>query len=262
MKITVLGTGGSAGLPQIGGVDGRGDWGQTDPAEPRNRRTRASIVIQTASGDTILVDTGPDLRMQLMENGIGQIDAILYTHAHADHVAGLDEVRILNRSLGAPLPAYSTANVLDELKRRFDYAFRPWTGGFFGRPCLIPKDILAGQSFTLNGLEVLPIEQDHGHGPSLGFRVGDFAYCTDVVRLDAVALEALRGIKTWIVDCFSPASDHPTHAGLTTVKGWVKHLKPERTILTHMGPLMDYQALKTMLPPDIEPGYDGMTITI
>lgn len=258
----MLGAGGSAGLPQIGGVDGYGDWGQADPSEPRNRRTRASIVIHKAGSSTILVDTGPDLRAQLLANGIGQIDAILYTHAHADHVAGLDDVRMLNRILGAPLPAYSTADVLDELRNRFGYAFRPWTGGFFGRPTLIPKNIFPGQPFTIDGFDILPIQQDHGHGLSLGFRIGDFAYCTDVVRLDTVALEALRGIKTWIVDCFSPDSDHPTHAGLETVKDWVKYLQPDRTILTHMGPLMDYRGLKATLPPNIEPGYDGMVLTI
>lgn len=262
MKITLLGTGGSAGLPQIGGIDGRGDWGRADPHEPRNIRTRASIIIHTDAGGTILVDTGPDMRMQLVANGISRVDAVFYTHAHADHVAGLDEARILNRILGAPLPAYGTSDVLAELKQRFDYAFKPWNGGFFGRPVLLPQVILPGQRFTVCDLEILPFEQDHGYGTSMGFRIGDFAYCTDVVRLDAAALSALQGVKTWIVDCFTPAADHPTHAGLETVKDWVKYLQPARTILTHMGPLMDYQTLRATLPPGIEPGYDGMVLDI
>lgn len=262
MKITLLGTGGSAGLPQIGGDDGRGDWGTTDPLEQKNRRTRTSIVIHTDNEHTILVDTGPDLREQLIANGIAHIDAIFYTHAHADHVAGLDDVRILNRLRNLPMPIYATSETLDELRQRFKYAFKLWNGNFFGRPVLVPNEIIPGQSVWLNGVKVLPIHQDHGFSSSLGLRIGDFAYCTDVVRLDETALAALHGIKTWVVDCFTPKSDHPSHAGLKTVKNWVKKLRPERTILTHMGPQMDYQTLKAELPPGIEPGYDGQTIDI
>ena len=261
MKLTLLGAGGSAGLPQIGGADGYGDWGQADPSEPRNRRSRPSIVIETDEGQTILVDTSPDMRYQLTGCGIGRVDALLFTHAHADHVAGLDDVRILSRILGAPIPAYATAEVWDELQQRFAYAFRPWKGGFFGRPVMETTEIIPGQSFQISGLNILPIAQDHGYTSSLGLRVGDIAYCTDVVRLDETALAALRGVKTFIVDCFTPARDHPTHAGLPTVVNWVETLRPARTILTHMGPAMDYRSLLATLPPGIEPGYDGMTIT-
>jgi phosphoribosyl 1,2-cyclic phosphate phosphodiesterase len=260
MKVTLLGTGGSAGLPQIGGVDGRGDWGRVDPAEPRNRRSRPSIVIHANDGRNILVDTGPDLRYQLTNCGIGKIDAVIYTHAHADHVAGLDDVRILNRILGMPMPAYATADVWAELRRRFDYVFKPWNGGFFGRPALETHDIAPGLPFELFGQTILPIDQDHGFTRSLGLRIGDFAYCTDVVRLDETALAALKGVKSWVVDCFTPANDHPTHAGLETVQGWVDQLRPQRTILTHMGPAMDYKMLLATLPPGIEPGYDGMEL--
>lgn len=260
MKITLLGTGGSAGLPQIGGPDGRGDWGQTDPTEPRNRRSRPSIVIHTDDGKNILVDTGPDLRDQLTSCGIRQSDAVLFTHAHADHVAGLDEIRILNRILGAAIPAYATGEVWGELRQRFEYAFRPWKGGFFGRPVMDVHEIIPGQSFQVCGLTILPIDQDHGYTRSLGLRFGDIAYCTDVVRLDEAALAALHGVKTFIVDCFTTARDHPTHAGLPTVINWVETLRPHRTILTHMGPAMDYRTLLATLPPGIEPGYDGMTI--
>lgn len=262
MRITLLGTGGSAGLPQIGGDDGGGDWGTTNPQDPRNRRTRTSIVIHTDDNHAILVDTGPDLRTQLIEHHISLIDAILYTHAHADHIAGLDDVRILNRLRNLPMPIYATAETLDELKQRFEYAFKAWNGNFFGRPVLVPNIVSPGQSFCLNGLEILPIHQDHGFSSSLGFRIGSFAYCTDVVRLDETALTALEGVKTWIVDCFTPKSDHPTHAGLKTIEGWVKRLRPERTILTHMGPQMDYQTLKAQLPLGVEPGYDGLVLEV
>jgi phosphoribosyl 1,2-cyclic phosphate phosphodiesterase len=260
MKITLLGTGGSAGLPQIGGADGRGDWGQTDPSEPRNRRSRASIVIHADNGTNILVDTGPDLRYQLTDCGIGRIDAVIYTHTHADHVAGLDDVRILNRILGAPMPAYAQHVVWDELKARFTYAFKPWNGGFFGRPALEVNEITAGQPFNVLGTTILPIDQDHGYSRSLGLRIGDLAYCTDVVRFEDATLAALRGIQTLIVDCFTPAKDHPTHAGLATITAWAEELRPQRTILTHMGPAMDYRTLLNTLPPGIEPGYDGMEI--
>jgi phosphoribosyl 1,2-cyclic phosphate phosphodiesterase len=260
MKITLLGTGGSAGLPQIGGPDGRGDWGKTDPNEPRNRRTRASIVIHTDEGKYILIDTAPEMRLQLTANAIPHIDALLYTHTHADHVAGLDDVRILNRLMAAPMPAYGTALVWEELKRRFDYAFRPVTGSFYGRPVLQDHTIEAGQEIEIAGALVKTIDQDHGYSRSLGLRVGNAAYCTDVVRMDDAQIAALQGLDLLIVDCFSMAKDHPTHAGLPRVLNWVEILRPARTVLTHMGPEMDYQTLRSILPPGVEPGYDGMVL--
>lgn len=262
MKITLLGTGGSAGLPQIGGPDGRGDWGKADPTEPRNRRSRASIVIETSDGKRILVDTGPDIRLQLTACGIPRIDAVVFTHTHADHVAGLDDIRILNRILGAPMPAYATASVWEELKRRFDYAFRPITGSFYGRPVLQDHNIIAGETFEVAGVKVTSMDQDHGYSRSLGLRIGNAAYCTDLVRMDEAQFAALRGLELLIVDCFSMARDHPTHAGLPNVLAWVETLKPARTILTHMGPEMDYATLKAVLPPGVEPGYDGMELVV
>ncbi len=262
MKITLLGTSGSAGLPQIGGPDGRGDWGRTDPNEPRNARTRTSIVIQTAEDKNILVDTSPDLRMQLTSCGIGRIDAVIYTHAHADHVAGIDEVRILNRILDAPMPCYGTEALWEELKRRFDYAFKPHNGGFFGRPVLRDQIVAPGEAFEVLGTTILPLDQDHGYSRSLGLRLGNAAYCTDVVRFGDNAFAALQGLDLFIVDCFTPAHDHPTHAGLPTVLSWVERLQPKRTVLTHLGPDMDYRTLCNTLPPGIEPGYDGMVLEV
>ena len=144
VRVVLLGVGGSAGSPQIGGADGFGDWGQLDPAEPRNRRSRASIVIEASDQRRLLVDTPPDLRQQLTDNGIGRIDAVLYTHAHADHIAGLDEIRILNRILDAPMPSYADARTWGELHLRFDYAFKPYAGGFFSRPVLEAHTIAPG----------------------------------------------------------------------------------------------------------------------
>jgi phosphoribosyl 1,2-cyclic phosphate phosphodiesterase len=262
VKVTLLGVGGSAGTPQIGGADGFGDWGQLDPREPRNRRTRSSIVIETEDQQRLLVDTPPELRLQLTSTGIGRIDAVLYTHAHADHIAGLDEIRILNRIMGRAMPAYATADMWADVRKRFDYAFKPYNGGFFSRPVLQTEEIVPGQTVPVLGLDVKLIDQDHGYSRSLGLRVRNFAYCTDVVHLDEAGLQTLTGLDVFVVDCFTRAEKHPTHAGLSQVLAWAERLRPKRTILTHMGPDMDYQALRAILPPEIEPGYDGMVIAL
>ncbi len=259
LRVTVLGCGGSAGSPQIGGADGAGDWGELDPAEPRNFRTRPSIVITAPGGQNLLIDTGPDLRLQLTSNKIKKIDAVFYTHAHADHIAGLDEIRILNRLLGAPMPAYANAETLAELERRFDYAFKPWTPGtFFFRPVLDTHVVVPPQSVDILGLPVRVFAQDHGFISTLGLRIGGFAYCTDVKRLDEAALESLAGVHTLIVDCFTRGAPHPTHANLAEVQDWVARLRPARTILTHLGPGMDYGWGMAHLPVGIEMGFDGM----
>jgi phosphoribosyl 1,2-cyclic phosphate phosphodiesterase len=261
-KIILLGVGGSSGSPQIGGADGAGDWGQLDPGEPRNRRTRPSIVVVAADGRRLLVDTGPDLRAQLMDNKIPRVDAVFYTHAHADHIAGLDEVRILNRILGTPMPAYADAATWADLLHRFDYAFKPWTGPGFFRPAFLPHTILPGESHEIIGLPVEVIGQDHGFLSSLGLRIGNAAYCTDVKILDETALERLQNLDLFIVDCFTRTDTHPTHPNLAQVSAWVERLRPKRTVLTHMGPSMEYRWLVDNLPPGIEPGYDGMVLDI
>jgi phosphoribosyl 1,2-cyclic phosphate phosphodiesterase len=257
-QVVVLGCGGSAGVPHIGGADGRGDWGACDPAEPLNRRTRSSIVIEE-NGFRLLVDTGPDMRTQLLACGVGAVDAICFTHAHADHIVGLDDVRMLNRSAKRPLEAFATTRTLQEIEHRFDYAFRPWEPPTFFRPVLVPRAIEAGQAFEVGLMRVETFVQDHGFMPSLGLRVGSFGYSTDAVALDDAAIEALRGVDTWLVGCFQRAP-HRTHANVRQVIAWAERVGARRTVLTHMGHDLDYAWLRERLPREIEPGYDGMRL--
>jgi phosphoribosyl 1,2-cyclic phosphate phosphodiesterase len=262
MKVTLLGTGASAGVPMIGGADGSGDWGECDPAEPRNRRTRSSIVVEGVNGQRLLVDTSPELRGQLLDCRVPGADAILFTHAHADHVTGIDDVRILNRIANRPLLAFAMQRTLEEMTRRFAYAFRPWEPPGFFRPVLVARPTEPGDTFEAAGMTVRVFEQNHGRVETLGLRIGDFAYSTDVKALNRAAFAALAGVDTWVVGCFLRQGPHWTHADLETVMGWVERLKPRRTILTHMGTDMDWAWLQTHLPPTIEAGYDGMVVIV
>jgi phosphoribosyl 1,2-cyclic phosphate phosphodiesterase len=254
----LLGTGGSAGVPHIGGADGRGDWGACDPDEPRNRRTRSSIVLR-GRGATLLIDTSPDMRFQLLDSAIARVDAVLFTHAHADHILGLDDVRVLNRIIGRPLEAFGTAGTLAEIQQRFGYAFRPWQPPGFYRPVLVAHAIRPGEVVKIGGLSVTTFDQDHGFTRSLGLRCGRFAYSTDAVTLDEAAFAVLEGVDTWVVGCFQRA-EHHTHAWLDRVLDWVVRVQPRRTVLTHMGQDMDWAWLRSRLPAGIEPAYDGMVI--
>jgi phosphoribosyl 1,2-cyclic phosphate phosphodiesterase len=260
MRVTLLGTGGSAGVPMIGGADGTGDWGVCDPAEARNRRTRSSIVIENSYNQRLLVDTSPDMRSQFIDNRIPGADAVLFTHAHADHITGIDDMRILNRIAKRPLEAFATRQTLDEITKRFGYVFAPWDGKGFYRPVLTAKLVTPGETARAVDLDVRLFSQGHGRIETLGLRIGPFAYSTDVVQLDEAALDALEGVDTWVVGCFLRHEYHWTHANLPTVLGWVERLRPRRTILTHMGPDMDWAWLRSNLPPGIEAGYDGMVL--
>ena len=258
LRVVMLGCGGSAGVPQIGGADGFGDWGACDPNQPRNRRTRSSIVIEGPAG-RLLVDTSPDMRHQLLTCGIPRIDAILFTHAHADHVLGIDDVRILNRVANKPLDTYATERTLAELDRRFDYAFKPWQPPHFFRPVLVPHTIKFGDTIDVVGLQVQVFEQDHGYLSTLGLRVGGFGYSTDVVKLNDAALAILKGVDTWIVDCFQRQA-HTTHANLEQVVAWCERIRPRRVILTHMGFDIGWGWLQKKMPKGIEAGYDGLVL--
>jgi phosphoribosyl 1,2-cyclic phosphate phosphodiesterase len=239
------------------GPDG---WADIDRNEPRNWRRRPSIVVEWG-GRTLLVDTSPDLRMQLIDADIWNIDAILFTHAHADHVNGIDDIRALNIRLGGAIDAYASAQTIEILESRFPYVFEPYPPGGpqFWRPCITPHRI--GDRFDVGGMEIRSFEQEHGYMTSLGFRFGPFAYCTDVKTLSEEAFEILEGVEVWIVDALNVAP-HPTHSHVAQTLEWVERLGPRHTVLTHMSHRVDYARLAAMLPAGVEPGYDGMVLDI
>ncbi len=252
----MLGCGPSWGVPRIGG-----DWGACDPVNPRNRRRRASILVEDG-GATILVDTSPDLRAQLLDAGVGRVDAVLFTHAHADHLHGIDDLRGVNRLMKAAIPAYATPSTLAEIERRFGYVFAPLKLGREGnyyKPVL--KRCPIDGPFTAAGMRVTPFVQDHGFSQTLGFRFGRFAYSTDVIVLDDAAFQALAGIDTWVVDCIRQAP-HVTHSHLDRTLEWIDRVRPRRAVLTHMDETFDYETLRRTLPPGVEPGYDGLVIEL
>ena len=255
-RVTLLGTGPSQGVPALGGPNGLGDWGNCDPQESRNRRTRTSALIEGPCGVRILIDAGPDCRAQLLAAGVGALDAVIFTHAHADHVMGLDELRQINRATGRVLPAYGFPETLSELGSRFAYAFAPATPGFY-RPALDGIEVLADSSLKIGSVSLTFLEQDHTVVRTLGIRSGDFAYSTDVVRMPSSTLAKLDGLDTWVVGCFR-VGPHPVHAGLSAVAKWRERLRPGRTILTHMSSSMDWATLKASLPKGVEPGHDLM----
>jgi phosphoribosyl 1,2-cyclic phosphate phosphodiesterase len=256
MRITMLGCGPSWGVPRIGG-----DWGVCDPSNPKNRRRRVSILVEEG-GSVILVDTSPDLREQLLDAETKRVDAVLFTHCHADHTHGIDDMRSINRMMGKPLPIYADPFTMSELKARFRYIFTPVDADSkvaFYKPSVEPHEITG--PFTAAGMPIIPFEQDHGFSKTLGFRFGRFAYSTDVRTLDEAALAALAGVEVWIVDCLRSAP-HPTHSHLEQTISWIERVKPRRAILTHMEQSLDYASLARELPPGVEPGYDGLLIDL
>ncbi|HEX3882874.1 MAG TPA: MBL fold metallo-hydrolase [Stellaceae bacterium] len=254
MKITVLGCGVSTGVPAIGI-----GWGECDPADPRNRRRRASLLIE-GGGKNVLIDTSPDLREQFLDAGIARVDAIVMTHAHADHLHGIDDLRAVNRVMERPIPLYADAATLEEIGNRFGYVLVPETAAPpFYRPALVPHEVTG--NFTAAGQPFVSFTQDHGYSTTLGLRIGKFAYSTDVTELDDAAFHALAGIEVWIVDCLR-REPHPTHSHVAKTLEWIARVKPRRAILTHMDHTLDYAALKAELPPGVEPGQDGLVIEL
>ena len=255
----MLGSGTSSGVPRIGGVDGAGDWGACDPADPRNRRRRVSVLVEHG-GKTILIDTGPDLREQLLSARVRHLDAVLLTHDHADHAHGIDDLRQVFHAMGVPVACHASAATWQVLRRRFDYVFE----GTEFYPPTCTATTLDGP-MRVGGMLVTPFAQNHGNIDSTGFRIeadgSAFAYSTDVKALDARADAALAGLELWIVDALRH-HPHPTHSHLAQTLGWIAHYRPARAVLTHMDQSMDYATLVAALPAGVEPGYDGLIIDL
>lgn len=251
MKITILGCGSSGGVPLS-----TGDWGQCDPENPKNRRRRASIHIEI-NGVNLIVDTGADFRQQMLEYSIGKIDAVLYTHGHADHIFGLDDLRHFFFKQQKPVPIYATVETLDILRAAFFYAFKAPASGPYRS--FVEANIFENKPFEVAGVQVQPIKMDHTVMTSWGFRIGRFAYCTDFKRIEPEEMLKLQDLDLLIIDCLM-FDDHRTHVKFDETLEIIKQARPKRAIFTHMNQHMDYEVALSKCPPGVEPGYDGLVV--
>ncbi len=256
IEITILGCGSSSGVPAIGN-----NWGDCDPNNPKNRRLRSSILVNSEK-TSILVDATPDLRQQLLNANVTNLDAVLITHCHADHINGIDDFRFLNVIMNKDLNLYATKENIGEIKKRFSYVFdklSPKANGFYYKPCLIPHKI--NGLFKVKNLEILSFQQDHGFIESTGFRIKNFAYSSDVFDINQDVLNKLVNLDLWIVDClrFKP---HKSHAHFDKVMKWINIVKPKRTVLTHMNYEVDYEYINSKLPKNCQAAYDGLKIIV
>ncbi len=262
LRLTILGCGSSGGVPRIGN-----HWGACDPTNPRNRRRRCALLVETIGkgGRTaVLVDTPPDLREQLLAVRCEALDAVLFTHDHADHTHGIDDLRGIAYSMKHRVPCWFDAVTRASLEERFAYCFRTLPGSGYP-PILTGNDLEPGKPVEFQGgggaLSVLPILQEHGDIASLGFRFGNVAYSPDISGLPEQSFNLLEGLDLWIVDALRLAS-HPSHFGLKDALHWIERFRPKRAILTHMTAELDYEVMRRDLPPHIEPAYDGMVVEL
>lgn len=256
-QITILGCGNSTGVPAIGNY-----WGECDPAEPKNNRTRSSIAVQTEK-TTIIVDTGPNFREQVNRENISKIDAVLYTHAHSDHINGIDELRVIRFRNQKLVPVYGNKETFDDLKPRFHYMFDGGKHELY--PPILDPITLQNEDFgrveAFQDITFIPFDQDHGTVRSVGYRFGDCAYSVDMYKLDEIAIKTLQGINTWIVDAAAYNQDsNPVHANLETIYALNEQIGAQRVILTSLSLAMDYKTLIKELPKGYEPAYDGLKV--
>jgi phosphoribosyl 1,2-cyclic phosphate phosphodiesterase len=254
MHVRILGSGTSSGVPRVGN-----DWGRCDPANPKNRRRRVSILV-TWEKARILVDTSPDLREQLLDAEVIDVEAVIWTHDHADHCHGIDDLRQLYHARGRPVAGYARAETLESLKRRFAYAFE----GNQGYPAVATAHLLPNH-MNLAGLSIRSVDQPHGDITTAGLRFDaggkTVVYSTDFNALTDEMEIAFQGVDLWIVDSLR-RRPHPSHPHLAEALDWIGRLRPKRAILTHMDNSMDYEELRAELPDGVEPGYDGMEIAL
>ena len=252
MKIRILGCGTSSGVPRIGN-----DWGECDPEEPRNRRLRSSILVESA-GKRLLVDCGPDLREQLLATGVSTVDAVIVTHDHADHCHGIDDLRPLAQNGGEPVALYARANVLARLRERFTYIFQ---GSSFYRTVAQPVEL--GSELAFGDMLIRFVDQPHGRITSLGMRFDErersAVYAIDFNELTDEMRSLYEGADVWISDCLS-RRPHPTHTYLEAVLGWARELGVGQLFLSHLNSRMDYRALVDELPGWARPAHDGLEI--
>lgn len=257
MRLTLLGTGTSFGIPQIGCR-----CAVCRSPDPRDRRGRTSALIESGEA-RILIDTPPELRLQLVREGVDRVDAVLYTHEHADHVNGIDDLRMFSLRRKAALPVHGPAAALDYTRAAFRYIFDEGLEIPVGtsRPRLTLHRLEADQPATVAGIQVVPVELDHGGTGVFGYRVGPIGYATDVKAIPAAARDALRGVRVLVLSAlwWRP---HPTHQSIQEAVEAARDIGAERTYLTHLSHETSHQALRDSLPAGIEPGYDGLTVEV
>jgi len=261
LRLTILGCGSSPGVPRI-----IGDWGACDPSNPRNRRTRAAALVECVRSDGLVtrvaIDTGPDFRAQMIAAGVSRLDGVVYTHPHADHIHGIDDLRGYVLAQGRLIDIYADEVTLGRLKQAFGYCFETPEGSNYP-PIVMPHPIVHDRDFSVPGeggpLTFTPLPQIHGDIRSLGFRIGNIAYCSDVSDFPPETVPLLQGLDVLVIDALQ-YKPHPSHFSLSEALEWIERLTPRRAVLTHMHTPLDYETVRRQTPDHVEPAYDGMMI--
>ena len=263
LDLTILGCGSSGGVPRVGQ-----GWGACDPSEPRNRRGRCSVLVERTGpgGDktTVLVDTSPDLREQLLRAGVTRLDGIVLTHPHADHTHGIDDVRPLVIHMRRRIAIHMDAATSAIVRHSFGYIFETPVGSLYP-PLLDEVRVAAGDRFAIDGpggsIDFLPFRLEHGEIDALGLRLGDAAYTPDVNGIPADSVSFVEGLDLWIVDALRH-TPHPSHFSVSEALGWIERMKPRRAVLTNLHTDLDYATLSRAVPSYVEIAFDGFTVRI